>query len=420
MRLLSLDMQNVGPFDEAHLEFLPAERSEDERPKVALITGENGTGKTICLDAIRGLFGPEYTLLERAIWRPTTAFQLQMCVEYSGQREQISASAGVKIGGTTGAAHYLNVNSILRVTAVRTVTEPKTFPRWILDYWRTGMATDSYEIQTLGRQDPTQYLRGALNGIYKNADVTALICEFDYLRSSEDPKDKRSGEALYDIAKRIINQSLTEGEFKYVQRRTYTPIVTNGGQEVPISNLSSGNAYLIQHLIRLLGKMYAVHQLLDTDPSEICTTPGLLLIDEAENHLHPKWQKRFLNDILAIFPNLQIIATTHSPFIVASVAGAKVFVCRYDKERKTCVIDKESADYANQPIDEILMSPAFDGTQPFNQEITDLLAQRKDAHRKGDKEERKRIEAQLKNLNPDYFSYFDIDEKLGLSMESEL
>ena len=62
MRLLSLSLQNIGPFDDAHLEFLA---DPEDRPAVTLLTGENGTGKRILLDAIRGMFGKHYCKLER-------------------------------------------------------------------------------------------------------------------------------------------------------------------------------------------------------------------------------------------------------------------------------------------------------------------------------------------------------------------
>ena len=66
MRLLSLSLENIGPFDRAELRFL--DEPSDAVP-VAFITGENGTGKSIVVDAIRGLFGPSYAKLERDITR---------------------------------------------------------------------------------------------------------------------------------------------------------------------------------------------------------------------------------------------------------------------------------------------------------------------------------------------------------------
>ncbi|XXU35202.1 AAA family ATPase [Sorangium sp. So ce1000] len=255
-------------------------------------------------------------------------------------------------------------------------------------------------------------MRNSLNGVQRNAAVTELICAFDYLRGSDDPHDRRDGEVLYDTVRRIVELSVLDGELSHVDRRAFMPMIRQSGQLVPLSNLSSGNAYLIQHMIGLLGKMYAVHVLRETDASALCETPGLLLIDEAENHLHPRWQKRFLRDVLSVFPNLQIIATTHSPFIVGSVPGARVFVCRYDRARKTCVVDDATDLYANKPVEEMLLSPAFDGTQPFGEEFSRLLEERKAASEAVDSVRRKEIENQLKEKNPEYFSYLDIEERL--------
>lgn len=48
-------------------------------------------------------------------------------------------------------------------------------------------------------------------------------------------------------------------------------------------------------------------------------TPGIVLIDELDLHLHPNWQKRIVSDLKNVFQNIQFIATTHSPFIVQSL-----------------------------------------------------------------------------------------------------
>lgn len=46
---------------------------------------------------------------------------------------------------------------------------------------------------------------------------------------------------------------------------------------------------------------------------------GVVMIDEIDMHLHPNWQRRAVSDLKNAFPNIQFIATTHSPFIVQSV-----------------------------------------------------------------------------------------------------
>lgn len=50
-------------------------------------------------------------------------------------------------------------------------------------------------------------------------------------------------------------------------------------------------------------------------------TEGVVLIDEIDLHLHPNWQRVVIRNLTSLFPRLQFVATTHSPFIVQSLAG---------------------------------------------------------------------------------------------------
>src|SRR5690606_18917537 len=49
------------------------------------------------------------------------------------------------------------------------------------------------------------------------------------------------------------------------------------------------------------------------------------VIDDIDAHLHPRWQARILGDLRRAFPRVQLVATTHSPYLVASVEPHQVF-----------------------------------------------------------------------------------------------
>ena len=66
--LLDLSLEHIGPFDRAKLTFYDREDAEPEVP-VTILTGDNGAGKSIVVDAIRAVFGPHYALLARPIWQ---------------------------------------------------------------------------------------------------------------------------------------------------------------------------------------------------------------------------------------------------------------------------------------------------------------------------------------------------------------
>jgi len=98
---------------------------------------------------------------------------------------------------------------------------------------------------------------------------------------------------------------------------------------------------------------------------------------------------------------------THSPFIISSVPDARLFVCKVRADH--CVVVDETSEYSNKPVDEILISPLFEGTLPFNEDISRLIKKREQVIRAGNRKEREQIETKLKAINPQYFSYFDVD-----------
>lgn len=409
MRILGLSLKNIGPFDDAQIEFL---RAPEDEPPVTLITGENGTGKSIVLDTIRAIFGQAFARVERAITRDTQGFEIKIrhAIRTDDSAAVRTDTVVRKAGGQVQYDDYSELLTLPHDVLNGSVRPPP----WVVDFWRPGLPAGDHAIPALARINHRALYQDALQGNLQAARVTEWLCHFDYLRDSHDPDERAVGAAVFEAARRIVAWSLLDGEFVAVKRATLTPMVRQAGQLVPLQNLSSGNAYLIQHMIGLLGRMYSLHMLRGGDPSKLCEASGLLLIDEAENFLHPIWQKRFLPGVRAIFPNLQIIATTHSPFILASVPGARVYVCRYDRARGSCTISEESDGYAARPVDEIVASAAFDHTQPFGQEITDLLTRRKAAVAQGDAAECERIERELVARNPTHFSYLDIDRELAM------
>ena len=56
----------------------------------------------------------------------------------------------------------------------------------------------------------------------------------------------------------------------------------------------------------------------------IAETPGVVLIDEIDMHLHPRWQWNVINALTSTFPNVQFIAATHAPILFASAKDVRV------------------------------------------------------------------------------------------------
>lgn len=87
-------------------------------------------------------------------------------------------------------------------------------------------------------------------------------------------------------------------------------------------------------------------------------TSGVILIDEIDLHLHPKWQRRVVDDLQKAFPKIQFIVSTHSPFIIQSSAQGEIIDLNREPEEqvpegiKTAYPGPAEA-YTNRSLEEI-------------------------------------------------------------------
>lgn len=79
---------------------------------------------------------------------------------------------------------------------------------------------------------------------------------------------------------------------------------------------------------RILFVFEVVHFLhkYSSEDADIFQLPAVVMIDEIELHLHPKWQRSIVADLCKTFPHIQFIITTHSPQVVSGLPRESVFV----------------------------------------------------------------------------------------------
>ena len=88
-------------------------------------------------------------------------------------------------------------------------------------------------------------------------------------------------------------------------------------EKLPLRLLSDGIKSTLSMVADIAYRMAVLNpQLLENVLSE---TPGVVLIDELDMHLHPAWQKKIVSDLCTIFPKVQFVCTTHAPSILANV-----------------------------------------------------------------------------------------------------
>ncbi len=88
-----------------------------------------------------------------------------------------------------------------------------------------------------------------------------------------------------------------------------------------VSQLSNGYGTMISFVMDLARMMAVANaEEYNKQGKSVLESPAIVLIDEIDLHLHPKWQQRVLPDLMRTFPNTQFIVTTHSPQVISSIA----------------------------------------------------------------------------------------------------
>lgn len=143
------------------------------------------------------------------------------------------------------------------------------------------------------------------------------------------------------------------------------------------------------------------------------TVEGIVLIDEIETHLHLELQKSILPFLTGMFPNIQFIVTTHSPFILNSIDNAVIF----DVENKTLVKDG----MGNLPYEGIV--EGYFGADRLSQELRTKFERYKELSAKEDLTDEDwaeigDLETYLDEI-PDYLAIDITSEYSRLKLENE-
>jgi predicted ATP-binding protein involved in virulence len=86
---------------------------------------------------------------------------------------------------------------------------------------------------------------------------------------------------------------------------------------MPVSQLSDGIKSILAMVADIAHRCVRLNPQFGAEAAR--QTPGIVLIDEVELHLHPGWQQTIIASLQAAFPHIQFIVTTHSPQVLTTV-----------------------------------------------------------------------------------------------------
>jgi predicted ATP-binding protein involved in virulence len=164
----------------------------------------------------------------------------------------------------------------------------------------------------------------------------------------------------------------------------------------PFNSLSDG----YRNTLGMIGDI--AYRMAELNPHLTTNSPGVVLIDELDLHLHPKWQRHIVGDLKRIFPNCQFIVTTHSPFIIQSLKSGELLKLGENSEI-------EQDDFTKKSIEDIAEDEQGVEMPQRSVHLTEMYETAKKYYQKleimnGDmtKEEKKRLREELHLLTERY------------------
>ncbi|MFT3774556.1 MAG: AAA family ATPase [Minicystis sp.] len=348
MRLARLELKDVGPFEDAVFE-IPEPKGPGE---LVLFEGPNGSGKTTIVQAIACALdvGPRAgTNIQGSPWKEfsrrcrnesTLAFD-------SDERGGLSVLSVTESTPQQGWTNHASAQ--LLQTSVHLANSTKGSASWAAFAYRGHQPTPM--VQTRGPADiAAPPMLGALSfGAHGPASAyfgqLLTNIEFDRIKAALYAQETAPSEKRDEMARIAHERRESLRRFETVFSRVldrvfriefpfgkHSPGIAIDGEQVPLDLLGEGMRSTISWLADLMVRLERIPWS-DTSRSPL-EQEFWLILDEIDESLHPTMQARVLPAVRELFPNARIYATTHSPFVVASIGEGTIFAIRPDKDHK--------------------------------------------------------------------------------------
>lgn len=168
-----------------------------------------------------------------------------------------------------------------------------------------------------------------------------------------------------DAVRKALAQFMPDFKSLTVRRNPLRMEFEKRGERITVNQLSDGEKCLMA-MIGDLARRMAVANPLRKNPLE---GKGVILVDEIDLHLHPKWQRMVIPKLVEVFPNCQFLISTHSPHVITHVQPENLFLLSMTTEGLKTLRPSESYGKTVERVLEDLMG--LETTRPT--EVEDAL-----------------------------------------------
>ncbi len=340
MKVTRLNLQNFRPFRELELHL---------HPRLNVLVGVNGVGKSAILDAIAILlvrlqdvdtarFASKDYISEDDIYLGQHNSLVEIDVSRSSNTYSWNISCDIQ--ARRGISYNLKGVGSLIAEIKRSLEENRGASIPIAVLYSTNRPVSTVSLEP--KPGPFDQVAAFVRSLTVKSSLPVYNLFFEWFRSREDVENENR-RYLQDAFKpddwefpdrqleavRSAVKFLTGFSDLQVRRKPRLRMVVNkSGREFRIEQLSDGEKCLLAMVGDLARRLAMANPSLQ-NPLE---GEGVVLIDEIELHLHPKWQREIIPGLLRTFPNCQFIVSTHSPQVLGEVDAECIHVLTVDEE----------------------------------------------------------------------------------------
>lgn len=314
-------------------------------PQFNLVVGENGTGKTSVLDALSiavgswflGLRGydsrnirREDIRLQSVTSREAVSWEHQYpcAVEAHGVIRGESLTWRRSLLSPGGRTTYSDARKI-KDLASRSDADVRVGRELVLpliSYYGTGrlwnVPREQAQVHGAGRlREKPSRLAGYRNSVDPRLSVSELVA---WIARQSWVAFQQRGEVspAFAVVRAALIRNVQGARDLLFDAKLGEVVVDFGAAgRQPFNNLSDGQRCMLALVGDIAQKAATLNPHLGVDV--LTEAVGVVLIDELDLHLHPKWQRRVIEDLRTTFPKLQFICTTHSPFLIQSLRSGE-------------------------------------------------------------------------------------------------
>ena len=349
MRLKNIKIKNYRCFKDAEIDF-------DEY--ITLIVGKNGAGKTTILDAVAvsvstfllGIDGG----VSRSILKDDARYEFHDLNGTIDPQHQFPVSID-SIGdcldkkdvhwdrslnsenGKTTVKDAVELTSITKNVQKRIMTGDKSLVLPLISYYGTGrlyaQKKEKRNIKSL-----TEFKRqvGYVDCMAAESNEKLMLNWFQTQTLKSLQEQQKTGILEKPILLKTVEKAICRSFERisgvrdasiYFDLDTHRLVLefeaADGNvQKFAMDEMSDGYKNTLSMIGDIAYRMAVLNPTLGDQVLE--KTPGIVLVDEIDLHLHPQWQQTILSDLHAIFPEIQFIVSSHAPAVINSVPREQI------------------------------------------------------------------------------------------------